>query len=199
MSAIAVSADGNFIVVALEDTVSGNQLIARAARSGLSDWTAAYDPGGGSAANVAAVPANPDKMIFYGNFGTDIGVILHTISTGVNSDISPASLGAKVVNTLQVNPSPNVAELIATVDTDQDLVHTADAGTTWETLNAALGFNATALWVLWSGVYYPHRLFVAGDNGANLDLLYSPNEGFSSQDFAGAGLGAAANIVGVEI
>lgn len=198
MSAIAVSADGNNIFLALEDT-DGNQLVAKASRSNLSSWAAVYEPGAGTACNVAAVPAQADKMIFYGNFGTDVGVIVHTISTAGNADISPASLGAKVINALQVNPSPNTAELIATVDTDQDVVRTADAGVNWETLDATLGFDATALWALWSGVYYPHRYFVAGDNGANLDLLYSPNQGASDQDFAGTSLGAAANICGVEI
>lgn len=198
MGTIAVSADGNYVFLALERT-TGEQVIAKAARSDLSSWSAAYAPGGGSAANVAPVPSNPDKMVFFGNFGTDVGVILHTISTPANSDISPASLGAKVVNTLQVSPSDE-NEIIATIDTDQDIVHTADGGATaWTTLSATLGFDATALWALWSGVYYPHRLFVAGDNGTNLDLLYSPNEGADFQDFAGATLGAAADICGVEI
>lgn len=197
MSAIAVSADGAAIFLALEDA-SGFPVIVSADRTDLSTWAKVYEPGAGSAANVKASPSNPDKMLFYGNFGTDLTVILHTISAVSNADISPPSLGAKVVNTLQVNPSGG-GEAIITVDTDQDLLRTVDAGVNWETLNAALGFDATALWVLWSGPYFPHRLFVAGDNLTNLDLLYSPNEGASSQDFAGTSLEAAADICGVEI
>ena len=167
-----------------------------AATSDLNTWAAAYDPGAGTAGNVIA--AGDDTMIFYGNFGTDVTIQKHTISTVSNVDISPSSLGAKVVNTLAVNPS-DTDEMICTVDTDQDALHTTDGGTIWTTIDSALGFNATALWALWSGVYFPHRLFVAGDNLTTLDLLYSPNLMTSSQDFAGTSLDAAANISGVEI
>ncbi len=69
MAAIATSADGNHIFMALEDG-SGNQVIVKAARSDLSTWTEVYAPGAGSAANVAMVPSDPDAMLFYGNFGT---------------------------------------------------------------------------------------------------------------------------------
>jgi hypothetical protein len=196
MSAIDTSADGAYIFLALENS-SGQPVIARAARSDLSTWTKAYDPAAGTAGNVAKSVANADKMLFYGNFGTDVTVVLHTISTGANADISPPGLGAKVVNTLQVNPSGG-SEAVITVDTDQDVKHTSNGGTTWTDWDAALGFDATALWVLWSGAYFAHRYFVAGDNGVDLDLLYSPNEGVSRQNKENASLEAQANICNVE-
>lgn len=196
MPAIATSADGAYIFLALEDS-SGNQVIARAARTDLSTWTAAYEPGGGSAANVAMIPSNPDKMFFYGNFGTDVVIIMHTISTNDNSDISPSSLGAKVVNTLAVNPSDE-NELMCTVDTDQDLLYSTDQGSNWSTLDATLGFDGTALEALWSGSYWLHRYFVAGQvAGPAGQLRYSPNQGSSDADVTGAM--SVTDIVNVEV
>lgn len=197
MAAIATSADGSQIFLALEDG-GGAQVVLKAARSALSTWTAAYEPGGGTAANVASVPEDSDAMLFYGNFGTDVTVIKHAITAGTNTDISPASLGAKVVNTLSVDPS-NSDEIVITVDTDQDLKNTVDGGTTWTDWDAALGFSATALYTLWSGAYFPHRYFVAGDNTTTLDILYSPNEGSFSSDVSGATVGALTNISGLDV
>lgn len=198
MPALATNADGNYIFMAVEDESTGNQLIVKAARADLSTWSVAYEPGAGSASNVAAVPGNPDLMLFYGNFDTDVTVILYTISTDTATDISPASLGAAAVNTLAVNPS-NSDEIIITVNTSEDLLYTSDGGDNWATWNAALGFDATALWVLWSGQYEPYRIFTAGDDGATLNLLYSPNEGISFDDKAGATLGALANVTNIEV
>lgn len=195
---IAISADGAYIFLALESATSGYPVIVKAARADLSTWSVVYDPGAGSAANVAAVPGNPDQVLLFGNFGTDVTVLSYTISTDTTSDISPAGLGAKVVNCLAVNPS-DPDEMWATVDTDQDLLHTADGGATWEALNSALALDATALAVLWSGAYRPDRGFIAGDNGADLDLLYTPNDGATVQDLAGATLGALANICSLEV
>lgn len=198
MSAIATSADGAYIFAALEDS-SGFQVIARAARSDLSTWTAVYAPGAGSACGVVPVPSDADKMLFYGNFGTDVVLILHDIDAGTNTDISPASLGVNVVNTCAVNPANNANEIVITVDTDQDMLYTDDQGSSWTAWNAALGFDATALFMLWSGAYWPHRVFVGGDNGSNLDLLYSPNEMTQSADRASGSLASAADICSVEV
>lgn len=196
MATIAVSSDGNYIFLALENG-SGNQVIAKAARSDLATWTAAYNPGGGTAANVAAVPGNPDQMIFYGCFGSGIQVIRHTISTVGNANISPTGLTTKVVNCLAVNPSDPL-EMWATVDSDQDLKRTVDGGANWTNLNTAIGCDATALETLWSGAYMLDRGFLAGDVGATSGLLYTPNEGATTADQAGATLGAVANITNVE-
>ena len=152
-------------------------------------------PGAGSAANVASVPGNSDKMLFYGYFGTGVQVLSHTVSTGAEVNISPAGLTTKIVNALASNPSdPN--ELMIAVGTDQDLLHTADLGTAWTTLYATLGFNATALAVRWDD---PDRVFVAGYDGVDVDLLYSPNAGAFFSDESGAALKAALNVVSVEL
>jgi len=199
MSAIAISSDGAVVFLALQNVATGDQIIAKASRGDLSAWSAAYSPGDGTSANVVMVPHDIDKMLFYGNFGTNVVVLSHTISTVANADISPVSLAAKVVNTIQSNPG-DANEIVATVDTDQDMLRTGDLGATaWDVWEAALSFDATALWLLWSGLFYPHRFFAAGYDGANNDLLYSPNEGSSNSDFAGASLAAAGKITGVEI
>lgn len=198
MPAIVTSADGNTIFLALADG-DGNQVIVKATRTDLSTWAAAYEPGGGTAANVAAVPGDPDQVIFHGHFGSGVQVVRHTISTGANSNISPVGLADKVVNVLAINPSDPL-EMWCVTNTDQDLLHTADGGASWETLNSALGFSATALAVLWSGAYEPDRGFIAGAvAGPAAQLLYTPNEGASSADLASVALAAVANICSVEV
>ena len=173
-------------------------MIVRAARLDLSTWSAVYSPGVGSAANVVPVPGDDDKMIFFGNFGTDVTVVLHTISTGVNSDISPAGLGAKVVNTCAVNPG-DANQMAITVDTDQDVLFTNDGGSNWSTWEAALGMNATAFYVLWSiAAWAVHRAMVAGHDGMDEILLYTPNQFGSETDVVGS-LSTVANIVSIEV
>ena len=194
MSAIDFTADGQYIYMALESTFP---IVVKSSRDIPGTGMAVYNPGAGTACNIAKSPGNADKMFFYGNFGTDIVLISHIVSTGVNTDISPASLGAKEVNVLAVNPSDE-NEIVIGVGTDQDLLYTSDGGSNWSAWDSALGFDPTALWLLWSGLYIDHRYFVAGDNLTNLDLLYSPNEGVSDANVEGTSLDAETNIVSLE-
>jgi len=199
MAAITTDASGDNVFLALDNSSSTFPTVVMAARSDLSTFTVAYEPGAGTACNAIPDPANVDVMYFYGNFGTDLTITKYTISTDTTADISPASLGAKVINTLIVDPSNN-SEMICTVDTDQDLKNTIDAGVTWTDWDAALGFDATALAALWSGPYFLHRYFVGGEvSGGNLDLLYSPNEGAAVSNEEGTALGALGEIVSIEV
>lgn len=197
MSAIITNLDGDYIFVAAEASATGNQVVLKAARSDLSTWAEVYAPAAGSACNVAQ-SGDSNIVYFYGNFGTDVVVIKHTVDAETNTDISPASLGAQIVNTMEADPS-TTDNLVITVNTAQDLVASTDGGSNWSTWNAALGFNATALKMLWSGDYDLHRLFVAGDNLTDLDLLYSPNEGANTINMENAGLGAQANICSIDV
>lgn len=199
MSAIEMTANGFRVIVALEEATTGDQVVLMARATNLPQWGLIYNPEAGSAANVKGIPSNEWGMFFHGNFDTDV-VILHYVidpTTGVDTvtDLSPASLGAKVANTMVVNPS-GVGEAWATVDTDQDLLRTTDGGTTWPALDATLGYDATALDVLWSGANWPDRAFVAG-KPASVQLDYSPNELESKEDQASAALAATANICSI--
>lgn len=194
MSAIAVNGDGYYIFLALEDS-SGFQVIVRATRNLFTEWSAIYESGAGSAGNVARIPSNSDGIFMHGNFDTDIVILTHAIGAETVTDLSPGTLGAKVCNTLEVNPS-GVGEAWATIDTDQDLIRTQDAGATWPALDAALGFDPTALDVLWSGGYALDRGFIAG-KPASVELQYTPSEGADKQDQANAGLAAVANICSI--
>lgn len=194
MSAIATNANGEYLFLALE-TSGGLPIIVSAATTDLAIWTAVYQPGAGSVANVLPVSGNPDLMLFYGNFGTDIVVVQHTVSTAANVNISPASLGSAVVNTAAVNPS-NFDEIIITVNTAEDVYYTADGGTTWTAWDTLLGFDATALAALWSGDYDYHRYFTAGVLITTAQLLYSPNEGESTYDYTGTM--SVANVTNLE-
>ncbi len=224
MSAIEASADGEKLFVALEDAV-GRPIIQMASRDDLATWAKVYEPGEGAAANVKIVIADADRMIFYGNFGskeitTDAGteyspriIVQYTISTDTILDISPGDVvfgspTEKTCNALAVNPS-DPDEIWATVDGDEDLRRTfgvrsvIQAGgpveNEWETLDASLGFDATALVGIFDGEYSLDEGYVAGDNGSNLDLMFSHNEFSNSTDLADATLGAADDISGVEV
>lgn len=194
MPAIATSADGAYVYLALENT-SGFPVFVRAARTDLFTWEAVYAPGVGSAANVASVPGNADRMLFFGYMGSGIQVVSHVISTGVETNISPAGLTTKIVNCLVPNPS-DPDELAITVNTDFDLLLSANLGTSWATLYASLTFNATGLAIKWDELA---TVFVAGYDGADVDLLYSPNAGDSVADVSGAALKAALNVCSLEL
>jgi len=202
MSATTTSADGSYIFNAIDDN-SGFPLILRAERPDNAGdaltWVEAYAPNDGSAVNVIQVLANADQMLFYGNFGTDVCLILHTISADTNDDISPASLGLEVINCLANNPSSS-DEIIVTIDTGQKLLYTSDGGVNWSILNDAdpFGFTPTALVVIWGGGGEPHRIFVGGSDGADVVLLFSPNDGVILANMAGATLVGVANIAGIE-
>lgn len=196
MPALATTADGAYIYLALEDA-SGYPVIARCSRDDLSAFVAAYAPGAGSAGNVAAVPANADQMLFYGNFGSGVQVVSHVVSTGAETNISPSGLSTKVVNGLAVNPSdPN--EIIVTVNTDQDILSTIDGGATWGTENGAVAFDPTALAVLWQSAEEYHIVYTAGQITSAAELRYSPNTGNTLLDATGANLAAADQVVGLE-
>lgn len=195
MAAISTSADGNYIFLALENG-SGQPVIAKCARSNLSAFSAAYNPAAGTVANVAQVPSEPDKMLFYGHSGTDVQVIEHAIAAGSNTNVSPASLAAKVVNCLEANPSDS-DEWWLTIATDQDAFRTTDGGTNYTSLDTTLGFDPTALEVLWSGAYNLDRAFVAG-KPVSVQLQYTPNELAAKADEASAALAATANICSIE-
>jgi hypothetical protein len=200
MTAITTSVDGAYIFGALEDS-DGLPVVLRAERPDEYDtpltWAEAYAPGAGTAVNIIQVPANSDLMIFYGNFGTDVCVILHTISAETNDDISPSSAGAEVINCLAVNPSDS-DEMIATIDTSEDLLYTSDGGANWSIINAALGFAATSMAVIWGGDQEPHRVFVGGNDTSDTLLLFSPNNGTVTASVGGATLAAVTNIAGIE-
>ncbi len=194
MPAIVTNASGDYVFLALENS-AGFPVVVKASRDDLSNWTAVYSPGAGSACNVASVPSNDDLILFYGNFGSGVQILSHTVSTGAEVNISPADLTTKVVNTLCPNPSdPN--EFIITTNTDNDLLHTADLGATYTTLYATLGFGATGLAVRWDD---PDRVYVAGYDGADVDLLYSPNAGAYFTDVSGAALKAASDVTNLEL
>ena len=197
MPAIRCSSDGLAVFVAAEDVVTGFPVVFQMdAATHL--FSSAYEPGAGSAVNVQSVAANPDKMLFYGNFGTDVVVVSYEISTGLATDISPAGRGAAVVNCASVNSS-NEDEINITVNTEQTFRDTSNGGASWITRDAAMGFDATALLVLWSSDYELYRYFACGENGGgDLEVQYSPNEGRDTEQLAESTLEAAAAICNIE-
>ena len=196
-SALGISSDGENVFIALEDNSSGNQVVFKATRPASPTVSLIYAPGGGSAANIATTP-NFDKVVFHGNFGTDIGVINHTISTDAESDVSPTSIGAKIIAPLKVDDG-NDQHYVAINRNDQDAIETDDAGTAWSTLNAALGQTTDAMDVAFFGAYYQLASFFGGNDGTDENLEYTPNEFSNLREDTSAALKAVGSIVAIDI
>lgn len=199
MSLLETSQNGVFLFVALEDNATGDQLVFKITRPTSTTPTtiAVYEPGDGSAGNVAST-GDSSRMIFHGNFGTDIGVIDHAIAVRTNTDISPASIGAELIQPLEVDPS-DIQHIVAINRNDQDALETEDTGANWATLNAALGVTVDAMALIFLGAYFPFGGFVGGNDGVDENLSYSPNEFSSLRDDASAALKAVSGIVSVDI
>jgi len=199
VSKLEASQNGVFVFVALEDDATGNQLIFKIDRptSTTPTTVTAYEPADGSAGNVAPT-GDPNRMIFHGNFGTDVGVVDHAIVAGTNTDISPTSIGAELIQPLEVDPS-DIQHIVAINRNDQDALETEDTGANWATLNAALGVTVDAMGLVFLGAYFPFGGFIGGNDGVDENLSYSPNEFSSLRDDASAALKAVGGIVSVDI
>jgi hypothetical protein len=199
MSILETSQDGQFVFVALEDDATGNQLIFRINRptSTTPTTVTAYEPGGGSAGNVAAT-GDPDRMIFHGNFGTDVGVVDHAIDAATNTDVSPSSIGSDKIQPSAVDPG-DIDHIVAINQDDQDALETDDLGDNWSTLNAALGVTVEAMALIFFGMYFPFGGFIGGNDGVDENLTYTPNEFDDLRDDASAALKAVGGIASVDV
>jgi hypothetical protein len=155
-----------------------------------------YNPGSGTSSNVEKT-RDPDRMVFFGNFGTDIGVIDHVISTETNNDISPASVGAKLIQPLSADPG-DINHIVAINRNDQDAIETIDGGSNWSTLNATLGQTVDAMDVGFFGQYVNDVGVIGGNDGADENLSYSPNEFASLREDTSAALKAVGSIVSID-
>ena len=196
-SALGVSADGNSLFVALQDNASGNQVVFKATRPASPTISKIYDPGAGSAANVAET-GNLDKMVFHGNFGSNVGVIVHTVSTAGNSDKTPTTIGTDKIQPLAVDPS-DIDHFIAINQADQDALETEDGGASWATLNAALGQTPVAMGIMWFGALWPFGAFFGGNDGVDENLEYTPNEFSSLREDTSAALKAVGVLTGIDL
>lgn len=199
MSILEVSQDGAFVFVALQDNATGNQLVFKITRptSTTPTTVTAYEPGGGSAGNIAQT-GDPDRMIFHGNFNTDVGVVDHAIAAETNTDITMPTIGAELIQPLQVDPS-DIQHIVAINRNDQDAFETVDTGSNWTAINATLGQSVDAMNLAFFGVYFPFGGFFGGDDGVDQNLEYTPNEFVSLREDTSAALKAVSQIVSVDI
>lgn len=199
MSILETSQDGAFVFVALQDNATGNQVVFKITRPTSTTPTTvlAYDPGSGSAGNVAQT-GDPDRMIFHGNFGTNVGVVDHAITAATNTNISPTSIGAKLIQPLEVDPD-NIKHIIAVNRDDQDALETDDTGANWTTLNATLGQSVDAMNLLFFGPYFPFGGFFGGNDGSDENLEYTPNEFANFREDTSAALKAVGAIVSIDL
>lgn len=196
-SSIAVAADGQNIFFALEDNATGDQIIIASTRPAAPTMSLAYVPGGGSAANVFS-SGDRNKMVFGGNFATDVVIVDHDIDAGTNTDISPASAAADIVSPIKVDPS-NPSHIIAINKTDEDALETTDNGASWSTLNAALGIQIVAMDAVFFGAFFPVGSVYGGNDGVDENVTYSPNDFANGREDTPAGLKAAGAITGIDL
>lgn len=195
--AFSPNVTGIYLFFAMENS-TGDQKIVRIDRPTSTNpvFTVVYGPGGGSSANITR-SKNADEMLFFGNFGTDIGVIEHTISANSNADISPTSIGSDLIQPLQSDPSDS-EHVIAINRTDQDAIETKDGGSNWSTLNAALGITVDAMAIGFFGPYLGEVALIGGNDGTDENLSYSPNSFTSLREDSGASLQAVGSIVSID-
>lgn len=203
MSMLKATADGAFLFIALEDDATGFQLIFKIVRptSSTPTTTLVYEPGGGSAGNITPTTDN-DLVIFNGNFNTDVGVIRHAITAGTNTDITPATIGADVIQPAEVDPNFTGGILVWN-DTDSDLLETEDAGVSWTTLRSDAGLIAASslggMDVLFKGNFQDHNIYVVGDGGSGVKVYESLDKGTTLTALENAALNTAADVVGIYV
>ena len=199
MSILEVSQDGAFVFIALENNATGDQLIFKITRptSTTPTTVTAYEPGAGSAGNVAQT-GDPDRMIWHGNFGTDVGVVDHAITAATNTDISPSSIGAELIQPLQVDLS-DINHIVAINRNDQDALETDNLGGSYATLNTTLGQSVDAMALALFGAYFPFGGFFGGNDGSDENLEYTPNEFSNLREDTSAALKAVGAIVSIDI
>lgn len=195
--AFAPNQSGTHLFFAMEDA-AGNQKIIKVNRptSTAPTLSLVYNPGGGSISSIAKHP-DIDKMIFHGNFGTDIGVIEHAIGAVTNTDKSPISIGAKLIQPLRVNLGDGT-QIIAINRDDQDAIETEDGGDNWSVLNATLGQTVDAMDVGFFGKYIDDVVVIGGNDGSDENLGYSPNEAVLFREDTSATLKAVGSIVSID-
>lgn len=199
MSMLEVSQNGVFVFVALQDDATGNQLVFKITRptSTTPTTVTAYEPGGGSAGNVAET-GDPDRMILHGNFNTDVGVVDHAIAAATNTDITMTTIGAELIQPLKVDPS-DIQHIVAINRNDQDAFETEDTGSNWTAINAALGQSVDAMALAFFGQYFPFGGFFGGNDGVDENLQYTPNEFVNAREDTSVALKAVGSIKSIDI
>lgn len=199
MSILEVSQDGTRVFIALQDDATGFQEIFKITRPTSTTPTTAkvYAPGAGTAGNVAQT-GDPDRMIFHGNFGTDVGIIDHAIVAVTNDDISPTSIGAELIQPLKVDLD-DINHIVAINRNDQDALETDNLGVSYATLNATLGQSVDAMDLVFFGTYFPFGGFYGGNDGADENLQYTPNEFANLREDTSVALKAVGSIVSIDI
>ncbi len=201
MAMLRPTNDGSFLFMALEDDATGNQLVFKITRPTSSSPTTvvAYEPGAGSAGNVAP-SGDSDIVVFHGNFNTDVGVVEHTVSTGINVDITPTTIGAEVIQPLQVNPTFS-GNMLAWNENDDDLLQTEDNGATWDILRSDAGLITTlrGMDILFKGNFQDHNVYFVGDGASGVKVYESLDEGTTITSLENATLNTAADASGIAV
>lgn len=201
MSMLRTSSDGAFVFTALEDVATGFQLIFKTTRPTTSTPTTVivYEPLAGSAGNVAQTN-DDDRMVWHGNFDTDIGVVDYAIIAETNTDISPVAIGAEVIQPLEVNPD-FVGNILAWNEDDDDLLQTEDVGANWATVRSDAGLVTTlrGMDVLFKGNFQDHNVYFTGDGGSGVKVYESLDEGITLIALENATLNTAADVVGIVV
>ena len=192
-----IDSSSNNLFFALEEESTGNQVIIK--YDILSEqFNTVYDPQAGDCSNVIRLGTDLDNMLFFGNFGTDVKLIKHTISTLNNSDISPASLGSNLLQPVESDPLDS-NHIIAIDQDSEDVLESLDLGSNWNTINNAIGGLVLAIKMLWNNIYYPDNGFIGLYDGVDTALFFTPNNFENTREDSSAALQSASDIVSLDI
>jgi hypothetical protein len=200
MSILEPSQDGKFLFVALEDSITLDQMVFKITRPTSTTPTVvmAYEPTGGSNSANVAPTGNPDKMLFHGDFDEPAEFVMdHAIAAGTNTDIGNGG----IAEVLRVDPSDDTHIIL--YDQDQgEIQETEDNGSSWTVLNIATGSDPIdAMDIVFFGNYFPAGGFIGGNDVGGPDevLEYTPNNFANLRDDTSAALAAVGSIASIDI
>jgi len=180
--------DGDMLYLALYDTATAQPRLVSVALpldGAASMGSSIFSSGAGTAINVRCNSVG-DSLAVSGHFGANEQVETSDDGGITWADIDPGTWAANLAEPLVVDPLTLDEVLIAL--TPQSIIETVDGGTTWTTLNAAVGFSPGAMAKLVNG-----DEMIIGDDGANV-ILYSPNRGVTTAVVTGAFAGNVASL-----
>lgn len=190
--AIDTDGDGDAIYVGLYD--GGDPILIKAALPLAEDTVGdvVYNPGAGDSINIQTSKFVGGFLVASGHFGANVQVQQSEDAGVTLAQIDPGTWGVNRAQPIALDPNDEGHILVA-LDGVDDLMEYTGAGTSWNTLDAALAFDVGAM-----AIYdlNPDEIFIGRDAAGADVVLYSPNNGVDWEDITllMTAPGAIANI-----
>lgn len=173
--AMDVSADDYYLYVAAL-TNSSQPLLLRLFADLTTDPAVVYNPAAGDTIGVRCGDLNENWVWIAGDFGTPL--VRLSEDDGATWITKDPGTWVGVVTSFVVGPDDDNL-VLAVTDGDDDLHETEDGGLNWDTLNAAMPFDVSAM----DRLYFNLDEIVFGVDAAGADRVrYTPNNGTDLED-----------------